>query len=167
MTFTIIYREYIGQKICRGNYSKVWNRHSPWNKRNPHLKNSPDKEAMPIPFGRRYHLTSIEVCPLLMCPWFLKYWDWKLEFDNLDFCLFQTWFLLPQIDRDLPVLVRSLYCAHSLVNHTTARQEHFELLDVSNCPDYSLSDTKPWSLGSPRVTILSVSSVRTIVHCVQ
>ena len=40
----------------------------------------------------------------------------------------------------------------------------FELLDVSNSSNYSFSDTWP-SLGLPRVTILSASSMRTLVHC--
>ena len=58
----------------------------------------------------------------------------------------------------------NLHCAHSPANPTTARQECFELLDVSNSPNYSFSNNLP-SLGSPRVTILLASSVRMLVHC--
>ena len=36
---------------------------------------------------------SPKIFPPSVCTWFLKIWVWKIKFDELDFCLFQTWIL--------------------------------------------------------------------------
>ena len=51
------------------------------------------------------------------------------------------------------------YCAHSPAKPTTARQEWFELLEVSNISNYSFSNTKVAVSGSLRVTIHTVSKL--------
>ena len=48
-------------------------------------------------------------------------------------------------------------------NPTTARREHFELLDVSPGPNRTSSDNLA-TLGSPRVSMLMPSLVRTLVQ---
>ena len=69
------------------------------------------------------------------------------------------------VKRILVCLYQSGYCTirtHRR-NPTTARREHFELLDVSPGPNRTSSDNLA-TPGSPRVSMLTPSLVRTLVQ---
>ena len=108
--------------------------------------------------GNNYRTCAIVTCScletahfcLFVCNWGGTYYSITVGFRQGSLAKpLSLLFLTPRLalsshqHRTLVCLLWSgnLHCAHLPANLTTARQEFFELLDVSNSPNYSFSDT--------------------------